>query len=146
MNKISHQNIFIGLLLIGVLIGNYFLNKDMKSTGLVEYSKCRLGIDACEIIINNKHLSVVLDGEVKALAPFFIKISDKNNLIDNAIVSFKMKAMDMGVNKYRFIKGNSNWSAKIIIPICTTGRRDWLAEIEVQYANTIRKVTFNIEI
>lgn len=146
MSKITHQNIFIGLLLVGVLIGNYFLNKGIKSTGLVELSSCRLDVDTCEIKINDKNLSVTLDGEVKPLAPFLINISDKSNLIDSAIVSFKMKAMDMGFNKYRFIKDNSNWTAKIIIPICTTGRRDWLVEVEVRYANTIRKVTFDIEI
>jgi hypothetical protein len=46
-----------------------------------------------------------------------------------------MQGMNMGPNRYRFIPGPSGgWSADITLPICTSGRTDWLAQFELTVA------------
>lgn len=145
MSKISLQQFSFFLLLVLILVGNYFL-KQTVDDDLVEYTGCQLGVETCEIVIGDTRLKVSVEGEVKALQSFFIRIVDKNNTLDQAVVSFKMKAMDMGINQYRLVRVENGWVADIIIPVCTTGRRDWLVEFEFVVNETRRKVAFDIEI
>lgn len=41
--------------------------------------------------------------------------------------SFTMRGMDMGFNRYRLLSGGAgNWQAQVLLPVCVTGRRDWV--------------------
>jgi len=47
-------------------------------------------------------------------------------------VELHMQGMEMGLNRYRLIRqANGEWRATITLPVCVTGRRDWLMVIEV---------------
>ena len=47
-------------------------------------------------------------------------------------VEVQMQGMEMGLNRYRLIRqANGEWRATITLPVCVTGRRDWLMLIEV---------------
>ena len=47
-------------------------------------------------------------------------------------VEVQMQGMEMGLNRYRLIRqANGEWRASITLPVCVTGRRDWLMVIEV---------------
>ena len=47
-------------------------------------------------------------------------------------VEVQMQGMEMGLNRYRLIRqANGEWHATITLPVCVTGRRDWLILIEV---------------
>ena len=147
MKKITVRHFSIILLLSIVLIVNYFLRQDIDITNTpVEYSKCRLGDQSCEIIIAGHRLELLIEGEVRALKPFIVHIVDTDNILEQAKVIFEMKAMDMGINQYVFKKVDDNWQANVVIPICTTGRLDWVAEFEIASNGDLRKVVFNIEI
>jgi hypothetical protein len=53
-----------------------------------------------------------------------------------ASVSFSMRGMDMGVNRYGFQpEGEGRWSARATLPVCSHGRRDWLAEVDLRGGN-----------
>jgi hypothetical protein len=40
--------------------------------------------------------------------------------------------MDMGLNRYQLITdGAGRWLAKVTLPVCSSGRGDWLAVVEV---------------
>jgi hypothetical protein len=44
--------------------------------------------------------------------------------------------MDMGANRYRLIaEASAGWHADITLPICMSGRTDWLADFELVVAD-----------
>jgi hypothetical protein len=45
--------------------------------------------------------------------------------------SFQMQGMDMGMNRYRLLQENGKWRAKVMLPACVQGRRDWILRLEV---------------
>lgn len=147
MNKITFRHFSIILLLSVILIVNYFLRQDVDNSNTpIEYSTCRLGGESCEIVIAGHRLELLIEGEVKALKPFIVRIFDKDNAIGQAKVRFLMKTMDMGINQYAFKKVDDSWQVNVVIPICTTGRRDWVAEFDIDFNGESIKLVFNVEI
>jgi hypothetical protein len=50
--------------------------------------------------------------------------------IRNPLLNLEMIGMDMGINRFRFVEKKPGvWEATIMIPVCSTGRRDWLASL-----------------
>jgi len=48
------------------------------------------------------------------------------------LVDFTMAGMDMGQNRYRLAPGEAGrWQGQATLPVCTSGRMDWLARVEV---------------
>ena len=45
--------------------------------------------------------------------------------------SFQMRGMEMGMNRYRLLQENGKWRAKVMLPACVQGRRDWILRLEV---------------
>ncbi|BBP05866.1 hypothetical protein TPL01_07740 [Sulfuriferula plumbiphila] len=46
--------------------------------------------------------------------------------------SFIMRGMDMGFNRYHLLSsGAGNWQAQVLLPVCITGRRDWVLTLTV---------------
>jgi len=69
-----------------------------------------------------------------ALKPFNVTLSS-NAGIDTVIVSLQMQGMDMGRNRYRLLRtANGRWQAEITLPVCASGRSDWIADFELQAA------------
>jgi hypothetical protein len=44
---------------------------------------------------------------------------------------FQMQGMEMGMNRYRLLRQNGKWYAKVMLPACVQGRRDWSLQLEV---------------
>jgi len=38
---------------------------------------------------------------------------------------FSMVSMDMGFNRYRFVRDHAVWRLRATLPVCVSGRRDW---------------------
>lgn len=52
---------------------------------------------------------------------------------DTVSVDFQMVGMDMGQNEYRLeSEKEGSWTGVAILPVCTTGRRDWQAVVEIR--------------
>lgn len=59
-------------------------------------------------------------------------------------VELNMQGMEMGLNRYRLLpQANGEWHAAITLPVCVSGRRDWLMVIEVDGAR--RALMFQTE-
>jgi hypothetical protein len=39
---------------------------------------------------------------------------------------FTMRDMDMGFNRYRFLRAGAGWRARVTLPLCVSGRREWI--------------------
>ncbi|WP_043632566.1 hypothetical protein [Chromobacterium haemolyticum] len=42
-------------------------------------------------------------------------------------VEFNMADMDMGFNRYTFVRDGADWTAVVTLPLCVSGSRDWFA-------------------
>jgi len=52
--------------------------------------------------------------------------------VETVMISFSMQGMDMGLNRYRMVRGASDtWTADVTLPICVSGRSDWIAGVEL---------------
>ncbi|CUA81565.1 MULTISPECIES: hypothetical protein [Gulbenkiania] len=61
--------------------------------------------------------------------PFEIVLTGAGGQAPSA--EFSMQGMDMGFNRYRFVADGKVWRARVTLPVCSTGRADWLMTLEV---------------
>ena len=82
-------------------------------------------------------ITVIFGAEPRALQPFPIHIQlDADQQADAVTVAFSMQDMDMGTNRYRLIAdASAGWNADITLPICMSGRSDWVADVELVVAD-----------
>ncbi len=47
-------------------------------------------------------------------------------------VQFQMRAMDMGINRYRLIAdADGVWRGRAMLPVCSAGRSDWIVQVDI---------------
>lgn len=72
-------------------------------------------------------------GKAQALEPFDLSL--EATPVPRAVeVRFVMRGMDMGENLYVFARTPGGWRARAILPVCSAGRSDWIAELRLHYA------------
>lgn len=73
------------------------------------------------------HFAALLKGQ------FDIELRQVPNGVDKVSVSFSMRDMDMGFNRYDLQpQADGSWRAEAVrLPLCTDQRRDYLADITV---------------
>lgn len=97
---------------------------------------CDIASAGC--VAANEHLSVKVkfDSGFGALKPFRLRLQLDQITpvkIDGIELVFSMQGMQMGLNKYRLIRETDRlWTATVTLPICTSGRSDWLADFELK--------------
>jgi hypothetical protein len=64
-----------------------------------------------------------------ALHPFELRV--RAPWAGDAQARFSMRGMEMGPNHYRLIKEGDVWKARVVLPICVSGRRDWLLSLNL---------------
>ena len=69
----------------------------------------------------------------RPLQPFPVHLSLAGDAeVSEVLVSFSMQGMDMGPNRYRLLSSDgSDWAADITLPVCVSGRSDWVATFEL---------------
>lgn len=76
-------------------------------------------------------VSVRMAPQRSALKPFNVTLSS-NVVLEAVTVSLEMQGMDMGQNRYRLLGGEDRtWQAEITLPVCVSGRSDWVAVFEL---------------
>ncbi len=87
---------------------------------------CRLQADA--LIVRLK-----FEREAQALKPFPVRVEiDSPVPVDAVGLSFRMRGMDMGQNRYRLIQRTpQRWEGSITLPVCVSGRSDWEARLRI---------------
>lgn len=83
-------------------------------------------------------VTVQFDKDFAALKPFQLQLTpgpESSVQIDEINLVFSMQGMNMGLNKYRLLHGSDGvWTGNVTLPICTSGRSDWLADFDIQAA------------
>ncbi len=75
-------------------------------------------------------VALSLPHPVPLLQPFPVQVQIQGKAEDAALV-FAMEGMDMGLNRYRLEPAPEGLRTTAMLPVCTSGRRDWRADIEV---------------
>jgi hypothetical protein len=77
--------------------------------------------------------TVIFGTDPLALQPFPVKVLfEAGGQVESVTVAFSMQGMDMGWNRYS-LSGDSvsAWNAIVTLPICTSGRTDWIADFDL---------------
>ena len=91
----------------------------------IPVAKCADLIHGCRIVLLKKAVEVKFSALPSALKPFDLTVHADG--VKQVYASFVMVGMEMGLNRYRLVAtGNNSWYAKVILPVCAAGRRDWM--------------------
>lgn len=148
------QRLFQGrvlAVLVLVFTVSYFLSlKYAPSTGqsyhsyeqvrLHGSSSCDVTQQACIRSADGIRLQLEIPDKPSALKPFAVTAQvDADHPVDIQQVNliFTMQGMQMGELRQALQANGSLWRGQAILPICTTGRRDWRVQVEVMAAKTI---------
>jgi len=78
-------------------------------------------------------VAVRADTEPQALRPFTLHLHATGESIKSVHVRFFMRGMGMGANRYQLIgDAAGDWRAAVTLPVCVSGRRDWVAEFDLR--------------
>ncbi len=142
------------LIILMMLLIAYFLqlregyfSVDRQSTvylqqQLVVDRDCDVTQGKCNSSRDELRLSLALLEQPGALQSFPAEVNVEGlgspEHLDIGLV-FSMKGMDMGDlrQKLVFDRQTKTWRGQVILPICSTGRRDWLARVDVINGDTI---------
>jgi len=127
--------LFISLIIMGIVLLSSNKKSDINKIRLIQLpvQKCIPQERMCEIKINDTEVRVSFEKDIFYLKPFKVSLFS-NNKIDAVYLDFKMRNMDMGVNRFLLASTdlqNKNWQGKGLLPICVTGRADWNSELEI---------------
>ena len=105
---------------------------DLPATALALSGPCAVE-EGCLASGEALTLRVSMGPGIRALMPFPVQVEVQGAPpVDSVMVGFSMSGMDMGVNRYRLISdGADRWLGNVTLPVCTSGRSDWLAAVEV---------------
>lgn len=108
---------------------------------------CPLKGAGCALALGSVgHVLVRAPSVIKPLVKFTLDVVPQGNTAKSmgaVSVNFEMVGMDMGVNQYPLTRAaDGTYSQKIILPVCTTTRTDWVADLSFSttdgtYAATI---------
>jgi len=126
------------LLILAVVALNRFYRPDDARSVLARCADLRTG---CKAMLGSREVTLGVDGELKLLKPFELWVRADD--VDKAQASFTMVGMDMGFNLYTLRPdGKGAYRARITLPMCVTGRMDWLLHVDLDGARlTIPFVT-----
>ena len=93
---------------------------------------------ACQVGNEKFKAEIVFDKDIFYLKPFKVTVQTEekeNQFIKAVVVDFKMKSMDMGLNRFALNRKSEtgklvDWQGTALLPVCVTGRIDWFSEIE----------------
>ncbi|RMG31874.1 MAG: hypothetical protein D6721_00210 [Gammaproteobacteria bacterium] len=99
-----------------------------------EVTDCDAARAVCETVGSGVHVRLRLGPGVRAMHPFPVVLEVPK--AHGVVIRFEMPGMDMGKNVYRLDRAApGRWAGKAILPICLSGRTDWVARVEIERAD-----------
>ena len=128
-------------------------NSDMESV-YRSLENCNVQEKECMENIEKISFNIVMDKDIFYLKKFNVDVFVENKFkkrIKSIKISFKMKNMNMGnnvfvLNKPLSNKERQNWKTTAVLPICVSGRADWISALEVIIENKKYILEFPIQV
>ncbi len=146
------------LLIAGLTTYHFVVTPDEKpqEVMLLESSNpaCTPVDSPCSARDQQRTVTLHFPNKVKYLQPFQMQVSVQGltpQEIEKIIVDFKMIGMDMGLNRFTLSPGaakdnSATYQGEAILPVCVSGRVDWVANIEVMTTNKIYQADFTFKV
>jgi hypothetical protein len=109
------------LALIKLALVEWYLHSQEHETA-VEPVACAPGGAQCALPGGARLLFVDLPTAGK---PFLVELTGVAAAAPAPEAEFSMVSMDMGFNRYRFVRADAAWRLSATLPLCVSGRRDW---------------------
>ena len=154
LNKIVFFIILIAAIFIFIQSNSKVDNIKEKIIINIPTEKCTVGSKVCIIETGELKIKISLDENIYYLKPFNVSVIDEdrvNSKLESVQVNFKMSNMNMGINRFRLkntiLKNNAQiWQGKALLPICVTGRADWISEFELETKNKKYSIKLPIQV
>lgn len=126
----------IALLLILGGLGYFWLK---SSHDMIETIDCEDIVQGC----THGDLAVRAMTPPATMRAFEVRISSPG--AESVHASFDMVNMQMGMNRYRFqLQPDGSWRAMVTLPVCVSGRSDWLMLIDVKRSSQALPVHYQL--
>ncbi|RDH81318.1 MAG: hypothetical protein DIZ80_14570 [endosymbiont of Galathealinum brachiosum] len=109
--------------------------KKIDTSEITHISYCDPTKQICIMDKNDIHYNLQFNGVPSALSPFLVLVKINGLQPDFIELAFDMEGMDMGYNKHSLVKNKTDWQAKVILPVCTLGRNDWILNVKMMFDN-----------
>ena len=84
----------------------------------------------CRFEVAGKPVELRFSAPPSGLHPFTLQLQAAG--AHEIYASFIMRSMDMGFNRYHLLpSGAGNWQAQVLLPVCVSGRRDWVLTLTI---------------
>lgn len=150
-------NKIIPLILLFIIIVTYqFLhwsNQNNKViTKNITIKDCEVQKKTCSVNLDGLIAKISFDENIFYLKKFNVSVfveNTNNSIIDSIQLDFKMKGMNMGVNRFKLTETQINnnksfWRGKALLPVCVTGRADWFSVLEIVFNKQKYIITFPV--
>ncbi|BAZ95024.1 hypothetical protein TspCOW1_31620 [Thiohalobacter sp. COW1] len=102
----------------------------------LQQADCRADRGSCTAGAEGARINFELGPGVPVMRPFAIRATASlpaGEQPQQIEVDFRMVDMDMGRNRYRLMRDADHvWQGVATLPVCTMGRSDWQAVVEVE--------------
>ncbi len=152
LKKIFYLVLF-GAVTTVFLYGLYlqFANKNITkqaATGIINfpYSDCQPEFAPCSSSLADRQIRFFLPKKAFYLQAFPVEISlagFAGNQPDSVTVRFEMPGMNMAGNQVQLFINDGGWRGKAMLPVCTSGRSDWQAVVDVKVKEKIYRAIFS---
>lgn len=153
-NKTILFILLIGIFVILLFASKFQLKQEDENYVNVDIKNaiCHVEKNTCSIENDIFKLKLKMDKKIRYLTLFNVAASSEVKgkfQIKKIRLDFKMKGMDMGVNQVLLKPGNlennrQQWRGSGLLPICVSGRADWLAELEIYINQTRYRMQFPV--
>ena len=144
---------------VGIGVAYYFANnnelepKPRQLLNVLDLN-CNPGKSVCAATNQDSSLTLYFPEQVHYLRPFIMQVTTKgfsNTVIEAVYVDYTMVGMDMGLNRFSLLpvtdaKGQQRYEGEGILPVCVSGRVDWLANVNIVTTEKVYEATFKLEI
>ncbi len=105
-----------------------------KDRELVVLGECRPWVVPCEARTGGLGLRLRFEGPVAPLRRFRVRVEARGPARPKAVsVRFEMPGMEMGQQPVALAPdGAGGWSGEAVLPVCATGRTDWVAVVRAR--------------
>ena len=131
--------LFFSLIILVIVVQNLKWKSEGKELTVIKKTvdNCEPQKQVCNVELGGLNVRILFDENVFYLKPFNVTVwTEGNTDVESVYVDFKMKNMNMGVNRFLLTgidrkNKKQNWKGKALLPICVARRADWISELEI---------------
>lgn len=129
-------SIFLVTVLVG--IGLWWQTRQPQQVNIISEIQCQPTKGDCIASFAGGQLIWLVKDDIKYMQKFEHVIELSKNTtqnIQNLSIEFVMQGMQMAANQSVFIKHSDGvWKSQSVLPVCVSGRKDWLAVVKIESA------------